>query len=402
MAALAAAAVLTVGAPAFAQEYSVNWLDSYDPDGITSGGIINGKDWYISTGETSQVWSIDGEIIFSGLIGSETDADWERFFNALGIGTATTERAIEDSSETNTRISTRTLVMNIANRAATLARAVRGTSLAQGGGLSDDEGGASLTGLAGGDIGEWAIGRFGIWADGSGTMFSDRTSSDDFWGNQLSFMGGADYRYTDRFMVGAGLGFERVEVDFKSNRTRLVTYINTTLYGAYLVTDSISLNAFGSYAPGLNSMHWAAGDGEGFMSHRFITSGNVAYNNAFDRVTTNAFAGLSYSYETFDSYENNGGTTIEPDDSQLAQVYASGDVGYMFETDGGALEPFVSARLEYDFVSEGNNDRFGSVLGGGVRAIWTEGLFVEAFGNTEVARSDESATSFGLNMRVQF
>lgn len=354
-------------------------------------------------------WEIDGELIFDGSR-AYTDEDMQRINEALGFtffggseSAQSEEESVSDSASANNRVSTRTVVSSVTNRAASLARNFR---ISQESGLPDTSGKA-LTGLSGGDIGEWAIGRLGIWADASGAIYSDEASSDAFWGNQMGFMGGADYRFTDRLMAGAGLGVERAEIDFKSDRQRRITYVNTTVYGAYLINDTLSVNGLGSYSVGINSVEApgtfvSANIDADYLSHRFITAANLAYNDAFDRVTAFGYMGISYSHEIFGTYEDTVGTEIEPPDSKLGQVYAFGDVGYTFETDGGVLEPFVSARLEYDFVRDGDNDRFGSVLGGGVRARWTEGLTVEAFGNTEVARSDETATSFGINMRVQF
>ncbi|WP_299439929.1 autotransporter outer membrane beta-barrel domain-containing protein [uncultured Rhodospira sp.] len=317
------------------------------------------------------------------------------------------ETALQDSSTANNRISIRTVVGNISNRAGALARSARTDEPA------DEEEATSLrgrlTGLAGGDGEDWTVGKLGLWAEGSGAFFSDGKSTDEFWGHQFSFMAGADYRYNDNIMAGAGLGYENVNVDFKSDRERDVDYMTMTVYGAYLITDTLSVNALGSYGLGFNTTKEAAGlladDDADHLSHRFITAANVAYNNLFDRVTTFGYAGISYSHESFEEYETSTGATVDPDDTDLAQIYAFGDVGYLFEISGeqsGTVEPYLSTRLEYDFVRDGNSDRFGAVLGGGVRAVVNDNLSLEVYGNTEVARSDESATAFGVNARYQF
>jgi len=403
-AALACGLILSTSASAFAQtydfEYSFNWLDYYDPDNISYGGNINGHDWSVvsSSGESTEQWVVDGTTIYSGYSSSATTADWQRLYDALGINGASSESTVEESASVNNHISTRTVVSNIANRASSLARAARESQTAQAPGGSEP----LTTGLSGGDVGEWALGRLGVWADGSVAVFSDWNSRDGFQGNQMSFMGGADYRFTDRFMTGAGLGFERARIEFDGGSERAVTYANMTAYGAYLIDDAFSLNALGSYGLGFNAMQEPVGSSDDYVSHRFVTAANVAYSNVFDRVTTFGYAGLSYSHETFGSYKTVSGQTAQPDDVQLLQMYGLGDVGYTFQVDDGTMTPFLSARLEYDAVRSGKNDRFGSVLGGGVRAQWTDSLSLEAFGNTEVARSNEMATSFGLNMRVQF
>jgi len=336
----------------------------------------------------------------------------ERIFSSVveSIGTdevGTAETALQDSSTANTRISVRTVVSSISKRAGALARSARTDEPA------DEEEATSLrgrlTGLAGGDGEDWTVGKLGLWAEGSGAFFSDGKSTDEFWGHQFSFMAGADYRYNNNILAGAGLGYEAVNVDFKSDRERDVDYMTMTVYGAYLITDTLSVNALGSYGLGFNTTTEAAGlladDDADHLSHRFITAANVAYNNLFDRVTTFGYAGISYSHESFEDYETSTGATVDPDDTNLGQIYAFGDVGYLFEISGeqsGTVEPYLSTRLEYDFVRDGNSDRFGAVVGGGVRAMVNDNLSLELYGNTEVARSDESATAFGVNARYQF
>ncbi len=405
---LTAAACVAVGlamsasVPALAQTYSFSHIDAIDPDNTFYGGGLNGHTWSASGDPSYLVVSVDGEVLFEGPEGTYSDSQWQQLYDALGIGSSATKDAAESTSSSVNRIGSRTLVSNVTNRVASLARMARGLQGDQNASMLGDSSN-SVTGLSGGDSGDWISGKLGVWAEGSRTMFSDDNPADAFWGSQMSFMGGADYRFTDDFFGGASLGIETVSIEFDSVRTHSITYVNSTVYGAYLMNDVFSVTGLFSYAPGINAIDQNNTDDGDYVSHRFITAANVAYNNVFDRVTTFGNVGLSYSHETFGSFETGTGETINLDDSQLAQLYGSGDVGYMFDIEGGVVEPFVSTRLEYDFVSTGGNDRFGAVVGGGVRANWfNEGLFLEAFGNTDVARSNETATTFGLNVRVQF
>jgi hypothetical protein len=309
------------------------------------------------------------------------------------------EEGTQASSSANTHITTRNIVDMVGRRAAALAR----------GGVAVEQAGLDaagrLTGLAGGDGAEWYAGRLALWADASGSFFDDATPVDDFDGHQYSVMVGADYRYNDRVMAGVGLGYEGVRVDFDSARERDVDYLTATVYGAWLATDTISLNALGSYGLGLNEATALipAGEENDYLSHRFITAVNAAYSNLFGNVTTFGQVGVSYSHEAFEAYDTSLGATVDPDDTDLAQLYGMGDVGYLMEAGADStVEPYVSARLEYDVVRDGSNDRFGAVLGGGLRMQLEQSVSLDAFGNTEVARSNEGSTSFGLNVRLQF
>lgn len=384
---------------------------SYDLVSDVSGMFPNGKTAYTDLALESGGATLDRSALASlGVISAETNPMVRAFTDILDHAsvneTAAAESAVEDSAAASTQVSTRTVVSTVSNRAASLARAVRMTGMGTEQEVSSLR--AGTTGLAGGDgPAAWYAGRLGIWAEGSLTSYSDETSADNFWGHQYGFSAGADYRLADNALIGAGVGYENVTVDFKSDRERDVDYLSTTVYGAYLINDVLSVNALGSYGLGFNTIGEAQpllrNSEHDHLSHRFITAANVAYNNVFGSVTTFGYAGLSYSHETFEDYEDSTGATVQPDDVDLAQAYLFGDVGYVVEAGDGALfEPFASARLEYDIARDGDGDRFGALVGGGVRALLDESVSLEAYGNTEVARSDASATAFGLNIRVQF
>lgn len=327
------------------------------------------------------------------------------------------EEDLEASATVNNRVSVRQLVSILGGRAATLARQAQGGGFGpapgtESGGEDEEARRAAglRTGLAGGDgaTEAWYAGRLGLWIDASGTLHNGEDAFGDFDGHQISIIGGADYRVSDSVLVGAGLGHEVVTVKFDNGRRRDVGYLFTTAYGAYLLTDTVSLNALASYGLGMNTTTEAAalvGDGEhDHLSHRFIGSASVAYNTVHnERVTLFGHTGASYSLESFEDYDTGAGARVSADAAELMQLHAHGEVGYLLDApDEAILEPFVSARLEYDVVNSAGGDRFGALLGGGLRAQVAERVSLEVRGDTEVGRSDAGSTSFGLNMRLQF
>ncbi len=263
--------------------------------------------------------------------------------------------------------------------------------------------GGSGSGLAGGDGMQWHQGRLAVWGEASGTIFDDNTPADDLDGYTVTAVMGSDYRFTDSLLGGMALSYEHLGVDFDSGRGRDVNYFGPTVYGAYLLTDTVSISALGSYAYGWNDEKETGGATQTHGSHRFLTSGSLAYNNVYDRITAYGALGILYSAETYESYTNSGGASVDPETNQIGQFNGTSNVGYLFDVGKDAiLEPYAAVRMEYDFVSSGNNDRFGTLLGGGMRLSVSDSLSLDAFANTEVARSDESSTDFGLNVRFQF
>ncbi|SDD92278.1 autotransporter outer membrane beta-barrel domain-containing protein [Rhodospira trueperi] len=261
-------------------------------------------------------------------------------------------------------------------------------------------------GLAGGDAESAVAGRLAAWSDFTGTLFDNSRSPDGFYGSQLLGMAGMDYRFGDSFMGGVALGFETLDVEFGSGRKRDVSYFGPTLYGAYLLTDEIGLSLLGSYSHGWNTETEAkvmSGASHDHGSHRFIVAGTVMHNALFDRVTTYSALGLLYGVETFEAYRDSAGSEVRPRPTHLGQASADGRLGHLFDVgEESLLEPYVTARLEFDFVRAGNTDQFGAMVGGGLRLAVGESVSLDAFGQTDVARTDESAVDFGVGLRIQF
>lgn len=324
------------------------------------------------------------------------------------------QRELESSGVANNRSTVRRLIGVMNGRAASLL--LRGQPIVPFVDREDrdetEEGTiaarAPLTGLAGGDPEGWTVGRLGIWADAAGSLYNAKDRLGKLWGSQYSVMGGADYRITDEALTGLSLGYEHIDVEFDSNRERAVDYVFATLYGAHLLGEVFSIDALMSYGLGFNTTSEAAplvGDGEhDHLSHRFVGASSLSYNDRLgERVTLFGSGGVSYSHEIIGDYETGAGATVSPEDAALGQLHASGEVGYLLEYGAESrLHPFATARFEYDYLNSAGGDRLGALVGGGLRAQIDDAFSLEAFGNTEVARSDADSTSFGLTARFQF
>jgi hypothetical protein len=266
--------------------------------------------------------------------------------------------------------------------------------------------GGRVLGLAGGDAESAVAGRLAAWSDFTGTLFDNSRAADGFYGSQFLGMAGMDYRFGDSFMGGVALGFESLDVDFGSGRKRDVSYFGPTLYGAYLLTDEIGLSLLGSYSHGWNTETEAkvmSGESHDHGSDRFMVAGTLMHNALFDRVTTYGALGLLYGVEIFEAYRDSAGADVRPRPIHLAQVSADGRLGHLFDVGKeSVLEPYVTGRLEFDFVRAGNTDQFGAMVGGGLRLAVGESVSLDAFGQTDVARTDESMVDFGVGVRIQF
>ncbi|MQX36091.1 autotransporter outer membrane beta-barrel domain-containing protein [Roseospira navarrensis] len=317
------------------------------------------------------------------------------------------ESGTEASATANTRITNRRLIALVNRRTSSMLLTgqpavpfVRREDLASG----------PLTGLSGGEGTEsWALGRLGLWADGAGTVSGGFRRPDKFWAGQYSVMVGADVRVPDDILAGASLGYEHVDVDFNTNRDRTVHYTFATVYGAALLTDTLSVDGLASYGVGANTTREPAGSvlGTGeydYLSHRVIAATSLSYNTMVgERVTVFGNGGITYSHEAFEGYDTASGIAVETSDAFLGQLHLEGELGYVFEYGAESrLQPFLTTRLEYDYITSIGGERFGALVGGGLRAQISPAFSVEASGRTEVARTESTSTSFALTSRFQF
>ncbi len=400
---------IAVVRPEGGSDYLVYYLDS----GVLKSAFISSSAELfdgVTVGDyTALALGTDGAIVdysnIGVLGGTSEDSLLARLLLAMSIEESADDAAqnIEDSGQMQTQVAVRNLVSSVSGRTDALRSLTR-----SGGQQSASLRGDDQSGLAGGDqASDYVTDRLAVWAEATGTLYSDWGSSDPFEGFLFAGTGGADYRVTDSLLLGASIGFESAKNTFQSGRDRDTVYFNTTLYGAYLLTDSVAVDGLVSVGYGRNEVNQAlalVGDGKSqFNSVRVVSAANLSYQDMFDQVTLYGAAGLSYAHESMDDYRNDNEVLVETDSNRLAQTRISGDVGYQFDMgDGVLLEPFVTASLEWDILRSDDNDRVGMTGGGGVRTYIGPQVSAGLYGYTELVRSEENAYNIGANLRYQF
>lgn len=224
----------------------------------------------------------------------------------------------------------------------------------------DDIGAAGMTKARGKD----SNAAFGVWAGGmirSGNQDGrNGDASIDFETDGVSL--GADYRLSDAFAFGGGLGYGRDESDIGDNRSRGEA-------------DAFTLALYASYSPG---QRWFVDLLLGYQSLGYELRRHVAANDSivdgsrdgrqwFGSVSTGAdiqrgnwqftpYARMDVAQGTLDGYSETGDPLYALAYGELDVETTTGNAGlrieYRRETDWGAFSP--QWRLEYQRDFKGN------------------------------------------------
>jgi len=286
---------------------------------------------------------------------------------------------------------------NLATRLLTLRRGARGFSVAglnmeinderlpgevlallleNGGGGAGDDAAGDVTALGG---------RLGGFINGS-FLFGDRDDSaqeDGFDFNTLGVTGGVDYRLTEQLILGAALGYTRVDVDPNNNRGDVdVDGFNLAAYGNYYPIENLYIDGvvgYGRYDYHINrNIRFALADAAGNLvdsvdtrtfastdSDQYSVSVGTGYRFNFPQGLAFDIDGrLSYLKLDIDGYNEKGagerGLNLEIDD-QSWQSFTStlgGSVSKVFSMNWGVLIPLARFEWEHEFENDAENVSF--------------------------------------------
>ena len=235
-------------------------------------------------------------------------------------------------------------------------------------------GGAAGTGFAAGkangsgapDSGDTHLGSYAIWTGGFVDFSESDTGGIDLDSTLVGVSGGVDYRFSDKFIGGFGIGFGRDRTDVGANGTENTgRAYSAALYGSYKPANRFFID-------GLVGASWLD-----FDSNRYITTtGDFATGS---RSGQQVFGSLSASYELrnerwlvspygrvelsrtwLDGFIEDGGGAFGLRYGSQDIDTISGIVGlraaYAFKTGWGTLTP--GGRIEYthDFAGSSRID----------------------------------------------
>lgn len=337
---------------------------------------------------------------------------------------------------------------NITSRMTALRSGATGISAA---GLSMNYKGLSLPGSlftdytdtpSGGSAGSdntLLIGKLGIFINGS-VSFGDKDSSRDELGFDIDTKGltaGADYRFTNKFVMGAAVGYVDNDTDFDGDRGDMdVDGYTLSVYSTYYHDENSYLDAIASVGWNDYDNSRAVAVGAGIpdrevkgdtdsLEYALSIGGGYDFNHR--GISFGPTARINYINTDIDSYTEDTSTGFELDyESQEVESLTTmlgGQLSYPISTSIGIFTPqfrfewahefkddnrFISARFLDDPTSTSfslrtdHPDRNYFNLGTGLAATFAEGKSAFIYYETVVKQQDISQHSLSAGMRFTF
>lgn len=191
--------------------------------------------------------------------------------------------------------------------------------------------------------------KLGVWAQGTYVNIDKKEAFLGMDGDVYNLVGGIDYKFNDRGVVGVSIGYENTKLDTKFN--------NGTFEGnGYTVAPYVGYALSPNWTADLTVGHtWLDYDVSrnndsvkgSYEATRWFTAANLTGNFAVDRWRLSPKVGVSYMREESDNYRETGTSTAAVEGSTIKFGRASAGVkaGYVFQN----FMPYAKVTGEYDF-----------------------------------------------------
>ena len=226
--------------------------------------------------------------------------------------------------------------------------------------LNDSTGTVGLfgfgTGKAAGDSAE----RLGLWVNGSYNRAVGGISGADFDTETWSVMVGGDFRVTDNFLVGLGLGYEEMDGDTGFNRGTIDSEgMTVSPYASVSINDNISVDMMLGYTrvdyeltrvqnePG--TLADTTGITAGHGGNRAFGGLNVNGDFELNNLTAGISIGTRYVAERQSGYIDSYGTYNRSSTITVGTANAGLRLGYRIKM----VHPYMSANYGYDYNDAG-------------------------------------------------
>lgn len=208
------------------------------------------------------------------------------------------------------------------------------------------------------DGGGWGL----LFAPQYGKSKRIETNLENGFNTDLVGLGmGLDYRFSDRFILGALAGHIKDEATFLNSAGKLDTKSNTlTMYGTWLPTDSFSVDGYLGYGQiKLDSQRKVTfgtinDTASGNTTGKQIMGGfSASYQRDFGRVNVSPFINLNSIKTTFDGYNETGNTSLELHFNDRKSLSTTSSIGARASTAHGyrwgSLSPSVRVAAVHEY-----------------------------------------------------
>jgi outer membrane autotransporter protein len=260
----------------------------------------------------------------------------------------------------------------------------------------------------------------GLWVQGAYTnaesTFNKGTNNDmrfkgDIWAGSV----GADYRVTQRIVLGAAVGYQYVDVNTTFNSGKLKqTGWGVTPYAVFALTQNYFIDVSGGYYWLDNEMQRNSNTARAnYDGERWSVGGNL--NGAWKINNWQAAAAVGYLYvkATDDAFRETGSAAqaaIQASQvTKLGQGRLGGSLGYSL----GNITPYGMARVEHNFEQpkvslnsgvggQPPEARTGYRIGAGLKFNVSSAVSGDVSANTLLGKDDYKEYGVGGTLRIAF
>ncbi|MEO3998342.1 cadherin-like beta sandwich domain-containing protein [Mesorhizobium sp. CAU 1732] len=203
------------------------------------------------------------------------------------------------------------------------------------------------------------FGPFAFWSGGF-VNFSERDSGGiDLDSTMVGVSGGVDYRFSQRFVGGFGVGYSRDQTDIGSNGTESRgAAFSGALYGSYKPVDNLFIDGLiGASRLDFDSRRFVTANGEFAEGSRsgaqLFGSLTASYEFRGEKWLISPYGRAELSRSWLDGFTETGGGSYGLTYGDQTIDTLSGVLGirasYAFDMDWGVLTPGVRAEYTHDF-----------------------------------------------------
>lgn len=277
----------------------------------------------------------------------------------------------------------------------------------------DDSNGiqVSQTGASAGGVG----GKLAVWVRGSYATFDQDQAQIASDGDTYTLGGGADWKFSDRFLAGLSLSYLTTDATLTFNNGTMDSdgYSVAPYFVALLGRNkNIALDGAVGIISTQNDVTRANGAVTGeFDSDSWFASSGVSYLINRGKFAFTPRLGVLWLDSTNDGYTESGagGVAVPESDTQLGRLSFGGSIAYRASD---RFTPFVSVIGEYDWETEdyssfaaGNRpsvEDFGATVGLGASFALSERATGTLEGTTALGREDYSSYTLSGTLRFAF
>lgn len=255
--------------------------------------------------------------------------------------------------------------------------------------------------------GNYASGDLAVWTGGYINFGTSDDGGIDLDHTTVGISGGMDYRFTQQFIAGLGMGYSRDETDVGDNGTESKAHaLSFAAYGSYQPAPAVFIDGLIGYSfMDFDSRRFVTATGDIATGqrdgHQIFGSVTVGYEHHRDRLLVSPYGRLQASRSTLDDFtETDGGIWNLRYGEQTIDTL-SGTLGlraeYAVPTGWGVLTP--RTRLEYTHDFEGSSR---ATLGYADIGGLPYALDVESFSRDHVAVGLGIGAAIGENWNLGF